>query len=532
MSTLAQFLENQSSEYAGLMQSVALAQWNASTHATDENEATLMHGLNAIRTWSSDTDRYKTLLALMHSDPAGMADPLVARQAVLLRNDLQGNQVSASLLTQMSELEVQLTSAFSKFRATVGGAQVTNNDLTDLLRTHEDPEIRREAWEASKQIGVEAAPIVLNLAGVRNTAARQVGFTNYYAMQMALQEIDETELFAQFAELEHASAGAWQRFKHGLDQQLSKRFHIPVAELRSWHYADPFFQDGPPSVVNLDQYFKTKDLVALTSKYFAAVGMPVDDVIARSDLFERPGKDQHAFCIDIDRVDDIRALCNVRPNARWMDTMLHEFGHAVYSKFTDHALPWLLRTQAHILTTEAMALLSGNLIYESSWLATYAGVPHAEADGLQATLRADVAAAGLVFTRWVFVMSNFERELYAAPEQDLNNLWWDYVERHQHVHRPDGRAAPDWAAKIHFGVAPVYYHNYLLGNMAAAQLRDHLLHQICNGDPQRYVSDPLVGQFLIERCFKPGGTRDWRGWLKHATGGALSAQAYADKLSF
>ena len=58
-------------------------------------------------------------------------------------------------------------------------------------------------------------------------------------------------------------------------------------------------------------------------------------MLERSDLYARDGKSQHAFCIDIDHEGDVRVLCNVEPSERWMDTMLHEFGHAIYDRETD-----------------------------------------------------------------------------------------------------------------------------------------------------------------------------------------------------
>ena len=54
----------------------------------------------------------------------------------------------------------------------------------------------------------------------------------------------------------------------------------------------------------------------------------------------------------MDNRQDIRVLCNLRPTERWMSTMLHEFGHAVYDQSVDPALPFLLRAPAHTLTTE------------------------------------------------------------------------------------------------------------------------------------------------------------------------------------
>lgn len=46
---------------------------------------------------------------------------------------------------------------------------------------------------------------------------------------------------------------------------------------------------------------------------------------------------------------------------------------------------------------------------------------------------------------------------------------------------PTERNEPDWAAKIHIALAPVYYHNYVLGNLTAAQLRNHLEERVVGG---------------------------------------------------
>jgi peptidyl-dipeptidase A len=140
----------------------------------------------------------------------------------------------------------------------------------------------------------------------------------------------------------------------------------------------------------------------------------------------------------------------------------------------------------------------------------------------------------LVQTRWELVMIHMERALYRDPSQDLRALWWDLVERHQGVRRPDGRDAPDWAAKIHFSVAPVYYHNYLLGEILASQLQAHLQRTVLGGGErvwERYVASPEVGAFLKERFYKPGRTLTWRELVQHATGKALDPDAFVDELA-
>ena len=97
--------------------------------------------------------------------------------------------------------------------------------------------------------------------------------------------------------------------------------------------------------------FANADILALCRKFYAGIGLPIDDVIARSDLYEKPGKSPHAFCTDIDREGDVRVLANIVPNEYWMGTMLHELGHSVYSsKNIPASVPYVLRTEAHILT--------------------------------------------------------------------------------------------------------------------------------------------------------------------------------------
>ena len=54
----------------------------------------------------------------------------------------------------------------------------------------------------------------------------------------------------------------------------------------------------------------------------------------------------------------------------------------------------------------------------------------------------------LVFSRWCQVMFRFEKALYDNPDQDLNTLWWDLVERYQMVHRPEGRKRPTTPARF------------------------------------------------------------------------------------
>ena len=121
-------------------------------------------------------------------------------------------------------------------------------------------------------------------------------------MQLELGEQDPVQIEALFDELDELTGSGFAGLKQDIDAHLAARCGIAREQLQPWHYQDRFFQEAPVIYpVDLDAYYKDKDLVKIAKTFYAGIGMPVDDVIARSDLFEKPGKYQHAFSSDIDR---------------------------------------------------------------------------------------------------------------------------------------------------------------------------------------------------------------------------------------
>ena len=204
---------------------------------------------------------------------------------------------------------------FSRHRGVVRGEEVDDIAIKRILRESDDVDERREAWEASKTVGAAVADDVRELARLRNESARSLGYRDWFALSIAVSELDEGKLLDTLAACDRATAEPFARWKAALDERLAKRFGCAVGELRPWHYADPFFQDTPPDGgVDLDPLFRDRDIVELGKRTFDGIGIDVDDVLGRSDLFPRQGKCQHAFCIDIDRDGDIRVLMNATDN--------------------------------------------------------------------------------------------------------------------------------------------------------------------------------------------------------------------------
>jgi peptidyl-dipeptidase A len=508
-------------------------------------EASWEHNVTGEERWQDESARLQTEIRTILSRPddydflreaaadGNGIEPLLHRQAVLLRNDAAPNQLSRETIERIVQLETALEGAFNTFRAELDGERVGENRIREILETSDDLALRRRAWEASKQVGREVAPSLLELVGERNAAARELGYADYYTMSLELDELDEGEVFRILDSVVDGSQASFEAYKTRLDLELAARFDAEVVDLRPWHYADPFFQEAPATDVDLDQWFARRPVEETVTAYFDAVGFDVRRILSRSDLYEREGKCQHAFCVDIDRRGDIRILCNLTPTEYWVATLLHELGHGVYDEAIDPALPYFLRTAAHTITTEASAMLFGRLSRSGPWLTRYAEMPAAAAAAAAGVLERARVAQHLHLARWVPVMAHFERDLYREPSQDLNGLWWDLVERFQLVPRAEDRVAgsghADWAAKIHFSAAPAYYQNYLLGEIAASQLQAHLLAQ--TGGWERYVESPEVATFLTERLYRIGRSTDWQGAIEHATGRPLDVGPFLAELA-
>ncbi len=471
-------------------------------------------------------------VAAWFGDRGSVDDELLRRQVDVLYRTFAARRGDAGVLESIEELEAEANAVYGNHRGTVGGRAVGENEVRDILRTSPDEEVRREAWEASKTVGREVEGTIRELARLRNRLAREAGHPDHYHRSLDLQEMDVPELEALMSDLQAATDAPFRELKGGLDRSLKEKFG--VEDVRPWLMSDPFFQEPPEDgSLDTDRFFEGRDLEALTRETYDALGLDVRGVVARSDLYARPGKNQHAFCLSVGRdyPYDVRVLANLRagrPDAYWMNTMLHEFGHAVYDRHVNPKLPYLLRGVSHIATTEAIALMMGSLAGEPGWLRTVAGVPGEDLAGEHEKLAARRREDLLVFTRWALVVFRFEKELYADPDrEDLNRVWWDLVEDLQDVPRPPGRDEPDWAAKIHVATAPVYYHNYVLGNLIAAQLRNYLETHITRGP---FYENEVAGRYLLESFFGPGARENWRTTVIRATGQALTSDYFVKSL--
>lgn len=502
--------------------------WEANITGKDEDFVAKEDAQNALDLALADPNRFALLKAL---EDGPIADPILDREIHVLFLGSQEKQVDPSLLKQITAKANAVEKAFNAFRASVDGQELTDSEVRKVLKSSDDSAQRRKVWEASKVVGAKVEADLRDLVALRNQAAKALGYSNYHAMQLTLNEQSTADVITLFDELDRLTRAPFLAVKAEIDAKLSARYGIKVADLRPWHYHDPFFQETPAVFdADLDAPYTQADILKLCKDFYAGIGLPIDDVIARSDLYEKPGKSPHAFCTDIDRSGDVRVLANIVPNEYWMGTMLHELGHAVYSsKNIPAKLPYALRGEAHILATEGVAMLFERFSKDAEWLKAM-GVTLNDPAAFDRAGGLARRARLLIFSRWCQVMLRFEKALYEDPSRDLPTLWWDLVEEYQGMKRPEGRDAPDFASKIHVVSAPAYYHNYMMGELFASQVHATVCREVLGGvDPAQanYVGKAAVGDFLRGKVFGPGRTLPWNDLTQQATGQPLNPKAFA-----
>lgn len=528
---LERFIEAHIAKVEPLTKEANLAYWDASTTGKTEYY-----------------DKYSKLqiqISRLYSNPQDFAfirdvresgqikNTRLARQLDKLYYAYLRNRVEPELLEEIAELDGKIQEEYSSFRGTIDGKKVTMSDIYIILTTEKDCRKRELAWKASKQVGNVIASDLIRLVKLRNKAAQEVGFDNYHTLSIITGEQSVKELDQIFDELCESTTAPFVRMKNELDIILAKSYGVAVEDLMPWHYHDPFFQRTPLVYEqDLDLYYKDKDVKDLAEKFYAGVGLPVEDILARSDLYDREGKYPHAFSHDVDRRGDVRVLCNLQDTERWMETILHELGHAIYSKYHDRNEPWLLREPAHSFTTEAIAMFFGRLSRSPAWMQEMLGLSEKQRVEIQQVSEKYLRFQQVLFVRWVLVMYNFEKQLYADPDQDLNNLWWDLVEKYQLIKRPPGSVDAGWASKLHFTSAPCYYHNYMLGELLASQLHHYIIHKVLKLESDRnvsFVGEKMLGDYLRENVFGPGALYDWNDMIERATGEPLTPGYFVEQ---
>ncbi|MFC5407304.1 M2 family metallopeptidase [Cohnella soli] len=466
----------------------------------------------------SEVDYHNTVASSSLGEQVGLLktsgglDRLVDRQLLLLQNERLEHSTDAALREQITQRWNELHYTISTYRTKINDTSLSAQEVDMLLRSITDETERERLWRNNMQLGESIAPGLLELVRLRNRTATENGFADYFEMQLYSQEIDPNDLDRHIYQLRKLLDQSYRKAKAQIDWEVSDFFRISPNVIRPWHYTHPFIPGS--TRLACDMKWSLSTLLPRLSSWLNKNHINIDSTLQTADWLERPGKNQANCCLNIDRANDIRILCNVRPDRSGLRILLHEVGHAVYESQLSSDLPFILRQPAHIFLSEAIALLFERLLDEEEWLDEM-GLQ----DGRRRSDKEAIRMRRLVRIYWTIVVVQFERELYRNPEGALNDIWWSQMESVMGVSRPDVNwNSPYWAAVPHLTTLPVYYYNYLLGEIASSQIR-----HMSNVQFGSWYNENALSH-LKETLFRSGASSPWDVLLMNCTTCKLDTQ--------
>lgn len=473
----------------------------------------------------SDKKTYKKLKRIVENEQ--IADPLLARQAQLLYYQYLQHQIPKNRWRSIVDHEKNLQRQFSQYRVAYKGTELNNTQIRDLMKQSKSSEELEAIWKATKYIGRPISTKLVELVKVRNAAARDLGFDNYFEMQLFVSDLQPEQMDRIFDELDILTRGPYTQLKADIDNYLCKNYNISAEMLRPWHYQDMFFQNPPQmSTISYDSLYSQADIVQMGVDFYSSLGFDVEHIARKSNLYPKENKSQLGLVRNIDFEGDVRISMNLKQDEYSMNQFLYEMGFALYFKNISTTLPYALRKPAHFFATDAVSIFFSTLSTDPQWLGRIHTFSEDEKQQLHKTFMQQQRLRKFVFSRWAQVVYRFEKELYLNPDQDLNNLWWQLVENYQLLERPEKRDEPDWACKEHFVAMPCTYHNYLLGELFAAQLHHHLSSSILSENKSDKALEMYgkkeLGNFLRNEIFEHGASYPWQELVRRSTGEELN----------
>ncbi|HTH50218.1 MAG TPA: M2 family metallopeptidase [Candidatus Limnocylindria bacterium] len=468
-----------------------------------------------------------------------------------LLNAAEGPMTNPELVGRRIAAETAQASTLNGFQFQLGGTNVVANDLDRVLNSSDSLADRQLAWEAAKQTGPALKPGLVKLQGLRNAVARELGHSNYFALQVAGYEMSADEMlklndsFLRDIRPLYLQLHTWTKYK------LAAKYHQPVPKRIPAHWINNRWAqewDGLVEAASLDRYFtnRTPESIVKNAEQFY-VGLGFQPLPAsfweKSDLYPAPKgsgrlKNSHASCWHVDLDHDVRSLMSVESTPWWFFTAHHELGHGYYFlSYTRPEVPALLRTGAnpafHEGIGEQISLAAGQVPY----LKSVGVLPADYQEDQVATLLQTALAQAIPFMFFASgTMTHWEHDLYVKdlPADQYNARWWQYVADFQGVEPPGGPGSRgeefcDAATKTHINDTPAYYYSYAIATVQKFQIHDYIARHILHQPPQscNYANNREVGDFL-KKFLRVGATQDWRKLLRETTGEDLSTRAMRD----
>ncbi|MCP5048263.1 MAG: M2 family metallopeptidase [bacterium] len=536
-----EFLDSYAKTFQALDYEASKASWASNTDIKPENtEKEIAAEKKKVAFVGKKEIVEKVKALLKHKD---QLKPLTAKQlSIVLYKAAEGPATIAETTNKLVEAEAVQNQNLFSFEYMVDGKNVVPNEIDNMLKAETDPARRLKLWEATKEVGKGLKDGLANLQHLRNTVAREMGYSSFFDLEASDYGMKAGEMVQLMDKVIEEVKPLYAQLYTWVKYKLAERYNQPVPDKMPAHWLpNRWSQEWPDIVesVDMDALFKDKTpewIVQQAERFYVSMGFPKLPQVFwdKSDLYPTDGsrkKNTHASAWHMDWDKDMRSLMSVANNSYWFETTHHELGHVYYYiSYSTPQVPLLLRRGANRGFHEGI----GDLISIASKQEPYLreiGIltDDIKVDKIKWLL--NEALSNVVFMPFGSgVMTHFEYDLYEKnlPKEEFNKRWWEYVEKYQGIVPPTERGEEfcDAATKSHINNDPAQYYDYSVAKLLQYQFHDYICKNILKTatNNANYLNNKEVGKYL-QSILSVGNTVDWRKFLKEKTGEDLSARA-------
>jgi len=431
-----------------------------------------------------------------------VCDSRLKRRAEIFSRAFLSSQVEIN--PDLFRITDPLEKRIVEFQPELNGKRISRSEHGEILEVEPDRLIREKAYYAGKVIDDDIEKDVLKLFEERNRLAQKLGYKDFVALGLELQDLNEDELRTLFEQVKSTTQEVWD------DVLVQAAKTLGVEKLESWDLSY-YLHSKLPAPPN-HKFPKTK-IIPTFKKALKAAGGDLDALPIQVFEHDIP---YGGLCMGIEMGKDIRILANPRDGIMGYDILFHEFGHGIHSSLMDTS-SYMVAVGDPPFFWEGIAGMFEWIIYDPRFLKENFNLSEDEIQNIQHRTQ----MSRIAWFRRIAVSCMVEWAAYRGdpnPRKTAADLAEEYVGV-----RPPKDAG--WAGNTLFTTHPLYSQNYLL--------MDVMAFQTISAYREKYgeYPGPHLFDFVKEQYIEPVAWVPWRNKILKTTGEPLSAKALGEYLS-
>ncbi len=452
----------------------------------------------------------KEHFALIKEHKALALNDVEKRQMDIMFKMFESNHKSDEINDLKMKIQLQtteLSKILNTYRYTIDGKEKTSVELTQILTGSEDRELRKKAYLAKNQINQKMVDAgFLELVSMRKELAKLNDFDSYVDMSLYNDDLDPA-IFDSWKEEVNALVPEMNKMR----QEYAQKF-LNDDVIHPWDELYVANQIAP----SLSKSVNMLDFYTPIAKIFAEFGFNLDEYNITYDIYSRKNKSEWGYNFPIETAKDSRILANVKDKFYEFGVLLHETGHGVHS-FLNDPDKLILNSGISGIVTEGIANLFGSLMLDENFYGQFFDEDlEVASEEFKAIKKWNKMNALRTVSRILF-----DQEFYKSDVNSLEEIYDMYWRMNKELLGSDrGDFEPPCLFVIHHTTHPIYYHNYLMGDVTCEMLAEVFKekHQV-----ERITDKPKeFGEFLYNEVVKPSGQYTYSELFKKISGKEFS----------